>query len=374
MTDQLNIAHVLQWFELGGGETLAGELAARQVARGHRVCVVALAAGGPLQGAFQERGVEALVINKRPGLDFTLPPRLLKFFRARQAALVHTHDPQSLVYASVAGRLAGASVVHTKHGETIERARRHFLRRMAAHWVNAFVAVSESTAQTAMRRSEVGPEKIRVITNGVDVERFSSNARARAEVRDELGIDAGAWVVGAVGRLVPEKHHALLFRAMAPLLDGGQTHLVIAGDGTCRPDLCAIVDAWPPSRRTHVHLLGERRDVARLLAGFDVFALSSRSEGLPLAVLEAMASGLPVVATAVGGLSSLVINEVTGILVPPDDPDQLRKGLLAMSNRRDRARAMGAAARETITRRYSLDQMADRYMDVYRGALAGRPS
>jgi glycosyltransferase involved in cell wall biosynthesis len=181
-------------------------------------------------------------------------------------------------------------------------------------------------------------------------------------VRAELGIPPDAWVVGTVGRLAPEKDQTLLVRAMAPLLDE-RRQLVILGDGPERGALEASVAAT--FRPEFCHLLGSRPDTERYLAAFDAFALSSKTEGLPLALLEAMATGVPVVSTAVGGIPDVLQPGVTGVLVPAGDHQALFRQLLFLVNYPTAALRMGARGRELVHADYSVGGMAERYQSLY---------
>jgi glycosyltransferase involved in cell wall biosynthesis len=357
----MTIIHVLQWFELGGGESLALRLAAWQRERGYDVVALGFAAG-PLVSEFAKHGVQVEVCRKRAGFDPTLFGRLTRAFLRRRAAVVHLHDQQSLVYAAAPARITGARVVCTKHGATVERARRLFLRRLGARFVHDFVAVSESTADTARAHHEVDPRKLQVVLNGVDLNQFRPDSRARAAVRRELGIAANAWVIGTVGRQEREKDPELLVRAVGPLLDA-QTQAVLVGSGQLSGQLAQLVgaSALPGS----IHLLGSRRDVPQLLAAFDLFVLSSRTEGLPLVLLEAMATGLPVVSTAVGGIPAVVQQDRTGLLVSPSDEGALRAAIAALKQDPDRAKRMGEQGRLLAGQSYSFDAMARRYMQLY---------
>jgi len=365
-----SIVHVLSSYGVGGQERVALDLAAGQVRRGNRVAVVSLAPApdGPLAAEFRDADVTVLTVAKRGGLDPTLTARLAWAFRNREAEIVHTHNPLPLIYAAPAARLVGAVAVHTKHGVNPGSRGQVLLRRGAARLVEAFVAVSEVTAEQAREQHDCGPEKLVVIPNGIRLERFHPDDALRAEIRAELAIPAEAWVVGTVGRVDEIKNQTMLVRALAPLL-GDRVRLVIVGDGPARAALDAAVGALPDPRFAHV--LGRRMDVDRLLPAFDVFALSSKSEGLPLVVPEAMAAGLPIVATAVGGLPTVVEDGVTGLLCPVDE-DALRHRLATLAGDRDRARAMGARAREVALSRYSADRMLDDYLGLYEKVLARR--
>jgi glycosyltransferase involved in cell wall biosynthesis len=377
--DRIKIAHVLPSFHIGGQERVALDLARTHLSQGHDVMAFSIdgSAEGKLGEAFRAAGVRTRNVPKGPRVDPTLVVRLALALARERVDLVHTHNPMALTYGAPAGKLARAGVVHTKHGENPERhGRRVILRRVLGAFADAFVAVSPMTAEAARASRDVPERKLRVIPNGIDVSRFGPDPAARAAVRRELGIPDDAWVVGTVGRLAAEKNQVLLVRAAVGLL-GERTRLLIVGDG---PEASAIgrasVDA---GLAPWVHLAGAQADVPRFLAAFDLFALTSVSEGLPLVILEAMATGLPVVASAVGGIPDVVEEGVTGMLVPSGDAEALRGRLTVLSGDRARAARLGASAREVARRRYSLDTMAESYMALYRQVLAtsraggGRP-
>jgi glycosyltransferase involved in cell wall biosynthesis len=169
--------------------------------------------------------------------------------------------------------------------------------------------------------------------------------------------------MGTVGRLAPEKTYELLIAAAAPLL-GAETRLVIVGDGAEAARLKAAVNSAGVA--AFAHLTGKRDDVARLLCAFDVFALSSKMEGLPLVILEAMATELPVVSTAVGGIPGAVADGQTGLLSPAGDVQALRERLKALADDHPRARRLGQQGREIALRRYSSERMVNDYLSLYR--------
>jgi len=212
---------------------------------------------------------------------------------------------------------------------------------------------------------ECDPNRVHVVANGIDTSSFTPRPDTRSDVRRELGLPENAWVVGTVGRLAPEKDQALLVRAMAPLLSD-RRHLVIVGDGPERDALRTVIHEANAER--YVLMAGSRSDVARLLSAFDAFALPSRTEGLPLVLLEAMASELPVVATAVGGIPDLVVPGLTGMLVPPSDAPALRAALLSIVENPPGARKMGRAARREVVAHHSAEAMATAYGHLYRAA------
>jgi glycosyltransferase involved in cell wall biosynthesis len=360
----LSICHVLWSVEVGGAERVVLDLARAQRAAGHRVAVVTLSnVRGAMAPEF-ERVVETLdAVPKWRGTDPTLPFRLARWLRTYRADVVHTHNELPLIYGAPGGKLARAVVVHSKHGTVAVSRRAHLLRRAAASAADLFVAVSEATADVARSIGECAPHKLRVIINGTDLSRFPAKDGARARIRGELGIPAEARVLVTVGRLVKEKNHALLLRAVGPLLSN-ERRLVIVGDGPMRDDVRALVNQLGGTR-DFVHMTGGRRDVPDLLAAADAFVMSSDTEGLPIGLLEAWAAGLPVISTAVGGIPKAVEHEVTGILVPKGDATALGAAVERAFEPSEAFRQMAERGRAHVVGTYSAEEMARRYFELY---------
>jgi glycosyltransferase involved in cell wall biosynthesis len=364
-----SIVHLLSSFGVGGQERVALDLAIGQLARGHRVCAISLAPppDGAMADEFAAAGIEVARVPKRNGLDPTLVPRLVRALRDRRADVVHTHNPLPLIYGAPAARFAGAAAIHTKHGMNPGGRGVRLLRRAAAQLTHAFVAVSDTTEAQARSQKDAPLDRLHTIPNGIRLDRYRPDPEARAAARVELGL-GDAWVVGTVGRLDDYKNQAMLVRAMGPLLSS-RVRLVIIGDGPNRAEVEAAIAALPGER--WVVLAGRRMDVPRILPAFDVFALSSKTEGLPLVVPEAMSVGLPIVTTAVGGLPSVVDNNETGLLVPVDE-SAFAAALARLEADRDFAREMGHRAREVALDRYNYDRMVDAYLALYAGATTRR--
>ncbi|HEY1534555.1 MAG TPA: glycosyltransferase [Polyangiaceae bacterium] len=367
----LTIAHVLSSFDMGGQERVALDLATLQRAAGHRVIAISLAGApeGSLASAFRAARVQTETVSKRRGFDPSLSFRLAARLALEGVDVMHSHNPHALVYGAPAAALLRVACVHTKHGRNPGTGRAMWLRRAASRLVDAYVAVTPTLAHIALEARECVPTRLHVIPNGIDAVRFSPQPEARRRTRAELGIPDSAWVVGTVGRLSPEKDQGLLVDAMAPLLSE-QRQLVIVGDGAEREGLQLRVAAtW---RSAFVHLTGARSDTPNLLAAFDVFALTSRTEGLPLVLLEAMAMRLPVVSTAVGGVPDLVAHGVTGFLVPAADRVALGEQLAWLSTRPPAALEVAEVARHTVLEGYTVQRMAREYETLYERVLATR--
>ncbi len=359
------IAHVLSSFGMGGQERVALDLATRQTTAGNFVLAISLATPpeGPIGDEFRSAGVRAETVAKGGGIDASLPVRLASLLRDERVEVVHTHNPHALIYGAPAASLARAAIVHTKHGVNPDLRRRRWLRRAASTLVDACVAVTPALAALARTNHECNPALLRVIPNGIDMARFAPRAEARSRIRASLGIPEQAWVVGTVGRLAPEKDQALLIEAMAPLLDA-RRHLVIVGDGPERQAL--VKHAQATLRGEFVHLTGACSNVHEMLAAFDVFVLTSKTEGLPLVLLEAMATELPVVSTAVGGIPDVIDHGATGFLFRPGGRNGLTKELVELFGSPTIGRQVGVRGRLAIAQSHSLDRMSQSYDALYR--------
>jgi glycosyltransferase involved in cell wall biosynthesis len=366
------IAHVLSSFGLGGQERMALALAEAQLSAGHQVIAISLSGDAlePLGAEFQSAGALIQRVAKRgAGFDWDLPLRLGWVLRRHRVEIVHTHNPQPLIYGAPASRLASAALIHTKHGKNPVPSRRRWLIRGAASLAHAYVAVAPTTARVATINRECSPEKLRVIPNGIDPERFRRDSGARAEVRQQLGIPEDAFVVGTVGRLAPEKDQDLLIRAALPLLNE-HCRLILVGDG---PERAALEQrASSSDNGRFVHFAGARNDPERWLSSFDVFALTSRTEGLPLVIPEAMAAECAIVSSSVGGIPDVIEQDSTGVLFQSGDEAALVGLLRAFQSDPERVRRLGERGKQVAIERYSRDRMAAEYMGLYRSALAKR--
>ena len=355
----MKILHVVQSLALGGQEILIVRLADALRSRGHEVVVVPLIAGGELEGRLPKHEVHP--VPRRPGRDPFLVARLAWAMREHRADVVHTHNDSPPVYGVPAARLAGVPrVIHTKHGAKAP-ARNAALRTLLCRGLDAFVAVSSETADRARATERVPEGKLVTIANGIPTRDFTANPESRAAIRHELRIGEDAFVVGTLGRLVPEKCPTLLLEAMAPLLLRG-AHLLFVGDG---PERRALESVVASQKLPRVHLLGARSDASRVLAALDVFALSSQIEGLPLALVEAMATSLAVVSTDVGGIRQAT--QDTARLVPFGDAESMRSAILELWISPALRASLGASAMARAREHFDFDRVVDSYLRLYRG-------
>lgn len=359
----LRVTHVVGTFHVGGLERLVLDLCVGARERGIDARAVAILEDGQFRDAFQRAGIVTEVVTRARPLDPTLPPRLALTLRRWDTDVVHAHHFGPYLYGSAAAAIARRPIVYTEHSrEVYDSPRRRRIARFLGRRSAAIASVSNELK--TWREQELG-ETSTVILNGVALPSESQDD-ARAAARDAWGVTANALVVGVVARFMPEKDHATLVRAFARLhRDQPTVTLVLVGGGPLLEETQRLVTELGVADA--VRFLGPRYDVEALLPGFDVIALSSVREGLPLALLEGMASGLPVVATDVGEIATLVTS-ACGEVVPAGDVAAFARALAVLALDADRRRTAGRAARARVEGAYSRDGMVDAYVALYRAA------
>jgi glycosyltransferase involved in cell wall biosynthesis len=360
----LTIVHAVASLEPGGLEQFAVRLATLQLRHGHRAAILAIR-GGPFAEPARRAGVEVRALNgTRRAARWA---RGLAYLARRRADVVHAHNPTALHYAAAAKFVSRAKVVLTDHGQCAG------VVRVPRPWelarTDAIVSVSADVADR--HQGLYGPGRSStVIRNGVE---FAPARRSRAAVRAELALPDGATGI-VVARAEPVKGHDTLLRALGVLRQQGvAVNLLIVGDGSERPRLEALAGqlGLDPAR---VRFLGFRTDVPDLLAAADFFVLSSLQEGLPLAVLEAMAHSLPVIATPVGGVPEVLTDGAHGFLVPTRASDLLAAAIGRLAADPELRQALGQAGARRVEHEFLFEHMAGRYEHLYRALLGEAPT
>jgi glycosyltransferase involved in cell wall biosynthesis len=338
--------------DVGGQEKLLVELARHADRRRFALHFISLTSRGSLAGDLEACGWPVTALEAPQGLRPSIIGRLARLFWRLRIDVVHTHDDRPNVYGVPAARLVGVRrVLHTRHHQgTRLSPRQHLLARLVALGNDRFVVVSEDSARWAVRQG-IPRRKVEVLQNGIDLERFAF---------------AGADTTGPavlVARLAPEKDVATLLHAAERVVrERPDFRLEVAGDGPCRGELEALRDRL--GLGAGVRFLGAVRDVPGLLARARLFVLSSATEGISLTLLEAMARGLPVIATAVGGNPEVVAGE-TGLLVPPGDPDALAGAILSLWAQPATILGMGQAGRRRVEEHFDVRRMVAAYEAMY---------
>jgi glycosyltransferase involved in cell wall biosynthesis len=357
MASRIRVMHVALQLDTGGMERLLAEFARHADRDRFELRFLSLGARGRVADDIESHGWSVDAFQAGPGLRPLIVARLARLFRDWRVDVVHAHNTKPLFYVVPAAKLARTgTVVYTRHGRrTGSTPRQDLLFRLAARRVDRVVCVSNDGRELC-ERDGIDPRAIQTLPNGIDLERFPY-----------AGPCADAPAV-FVGRLCPEKDVATLLAALpAVIARRPQFRLRIAGAGPCAAELKRLAAALNVDR--HVSFLGEVADIPALLRDSSVFVLPSLTEGMPLTVLEAMASGLPVVATDVGGIPEAVADGVSGFLVPPRNPAALASALLRASGSASIVRRLGLAGRERAERLFNVRSMVSRYETVYHQAL-----
>ena len=373
----VDIVHFVENLERGGLERTVIDLITAQRAMGHCCRVVCLYGPGQLAAELQEQGVEVDACRKQGGLDWRAMRRARAALRRVPGAVLHTHNAAAHYHAVLAAiGLPLACVVNTRHGMGAGdmRKRKEWLYRCSMARTDYVVGVCEAVRRRFSGQGVRPRKALLAIPNGIRLERFTATTpEARAGLAGELGWPADSLIIGTVGRLHPIKDQARLLQALQALYQRTpQAVLAIIGDGSLRGELERQAEALGLGGA--VRFLGDRNDVPHLLAGMHAFALPSLSEGYSVALLEACASALPIVATDVGGNADIVRDGVNGRLVAPGDVAALASALYELCADVGRAERMGCAGREWVMTEGSFQTMAMRYQRVYAREHANRAS
>jgi len=363
------VAHLIAPAPIGGAEAVVRALAGAAERGGRRVWIVALLGGEathPFVAQARAEGIEVIEVRCGPRRYLAEARRVAELLRERAVELLHTHVYHADLVGYLAARRARLPVVATVHGYSGGDARNRFyewLDRRVLTRFDAVVCVSEAQREW-LRRGGCAPARLAVVPNG----HAAAPPLARAEARARLGIPASQLAFGWIGRLSPEKGADLFLEALAKLGPTGGLAVVI-GEGAERRRLEARAQALGLGA-DRLRFAGFRGDAPSLLAAFDALVISSRSEGLPVVMLEAIAAGTPVAAFAVGGIPDL-LGEASGWLAPAGDVAALARTLAALAADPDGARARAETAKAILASRFGVERWLDQLDAVYARALAG---
>src|SRR5690348_8369970 len=377
MNDKPLIAHVLYRLDTGGMERVLVTVINRTRSR-YRRAVICLDRVTSYRDRIADPDVPCLALHKKPGKDWGCYFRLWKALRKLKPDLVQTYNFGALDTAPVAWLAGVRRVVHAERGRDAsdprgERRKHLILRRSLAPFIDRYLAVSTDLRDWLTGKVGIDPSRADHLPNGIDIADFAISPIQKG-ARPLLGRFAppGTILIGTVGRLDPVKDQAGLLAAFKLLCEAlpdarGRLRLAIVGEGPQRSTLEAQVAQL--GLREQVCLLGKRDDVPAILAEFDIFAFSSIAEGMPGVLLEAMAAGLPVVATDVGGVGEVVSRGVTGLLVPAGSPPALSQALSNYVSDQALRSRHGCAGREQAKHRFDLNKMISAYIRLYDGLL-----
>jgi L-malate glycosyltransferase len=364
----VKVGFVVHVMRVAGAEMLVAETIRRLRPRIDPV-VYCLDDIGPLGERLREEGVPVLAFGRRPGVDLSVSWRMAREIRTRGLDVLHAHQYTPFFYGAIASRLSGVRprVIFTEHGRhypDIVSTRRRVLNQLVFHRLaDRINAVCEFSARSLRERDGFGSSRIEVIQNGVDLPKYDLPVDRQA-LRARLGLKEGRRYVVTIARFHPVKDHRTLLQAFSEVARAHpDADLLLVGDGPLRADLERYVSDLGLTSR--VLFMGIRDDVADLLRASDIFALTSVSEASSITLLEAMASHLPVVVTAVGGNPEIVRDGVDGLLAPRGDARAIAAALSRILADSALARRFAESGAERVRSQFQLERTIGRYYELY---------
>lgn len=362
---------------IGGAEVLASQMA-RDLSERYRFVFACMDEVGPLGEELIQSGSVVTCLQRRPGIDLQCAARLRRFMEDEQVDLVHAHQYTSFFQALVARRLGRRPpIVFTEHGRHVPDLpswKRGLFNRAMLGRSDRVVGVGQSVRDALICIEGLPASRVSVIYNGIPLQRFRHD-KSRAEAfrtshRSLAGVSDSDFVLIQVARLDYLKDHITAINTVREMVERGRpVRLLLVGEGPRRPEIEDHIASL--QLQEHVTLLGERRDVGELLPMADALLLTSINEGIPLTVIEAMAAGLPVVATHVGGLPEIVDDGVTGFLAPAKDPVALADRIECLMESPELRQHFGERGQTEATRRFSIEAMHQGYCRLYEELLNG---
>jgi glycosyltransferase involved in cell wall biosynthesis len=357
------IVHVSFGLDMGGLERLLLEIAEHTDPRVQQLFFISLGSIGTVGLQLRQMGWPVVCLHRPNGVRPSLILSLARIFHGIHPAVVHTHDARALIYAAPAARMMGIRrIIHTQHGQNLGMTpRRLKLIRYAAKLAQNYVCVSQDARDVAAAQG-IPQDRLHVIYNGIAVDRFKASCKAHSE---RLTGNKKKSLV-AIARLSPEKGISNLLKAVALIhRELPDLQLEVAGEGPCHADL--LREANQLGIYEKVQFLGQVSDPAKVLGCGRVFALPSNSEGVSLTLLEAMAAGVPVVATSVGGTPEVLENDKTGLMVPPQNPEELANAIKQLWHDNELRDRLSLAAAQRVSEQFDINRMAQEYNQLYQG-------
>jgi len=362
---KINVLQLVEGLSWGGAEGKLLELINHMDPNRFNTILCSLGLGDNIKEKVEESGVNFLTLPRKTRLDFNSLFKLVKLIKNKRIDIVMTTLFYADVIGAVAGKLAGVKAIFS--WETVSAPewlikRRLWPYRFTIRYCDRIISVSQATAKFLVEKRGVPENKVVVIPYGVnDKEYVMGSGKA---VRKSLGLNVDDFIIGTVGRLHPQKGHKYLFEAAKILVQQyPQVRFLLVGDGEIKQELEDLVKNM--NLQSNVLFLGYCTNVKDLLKAFDIFTLPSLYEGLPNAVLEAMAVGKPVVASAVDGILEAVVNGVTGLLVSPGNPEELKDAFIKLINNRELAKQMGENGRKRVENVFLLDKQVEAFQNLY---------
>lgn len=368
MRKKINLMYIIESMNNGGAEMLAIRLSDKIDHDLFNPVICSLSDSGPLKEVIKEKGIAHVSLGKGSGKDLKLAYRLRRLLKEKDIHIVHTHNQGPLIYASLAMRfLPKKKLVHTEHinmeTEISYSARHKTYQKILFRFLDGFISIAMHLTNYFCANYGLRPEKVVTIPNGINVEEFTRIEKTRY-LLDELALPDDTLLIGNISALRAQKDQITLLKAMEIIkVSLPKAKLIIAGDGDKASELKEY-------SRTHdlddsVYFLGYRSDTDKILSSLDIFVLPSLYEGLPLCLLEAMAAGIPVVATDVMGSNELVEAGENGLLSPAKSPEDLAENIITVLTDQKIAQHLKDNGRNSVMNKYNFDTNMRKYEDFY---------
>ena len=370
MVSPVKIMQVTYSLDFGGAEKVAIDLASGVNKNEFQTSICGLDYGGKYIPLLDELGIPWYSFNRKGALDYKLWLSLYRLFKRERIVIIQTHHVVQLFNAIIPALLNGVKIIHTEHEyqSFLNNPKDFYTLKILCRMCHAFVTVGHNVTEFFEKKKILPKGRIITIPNGVELNACTSANTNYS--RREFGFTENHLIIGITARLEWRKDHKTLLQAFAHVVKKvPRVRLLIIGDGCLKDELNVFAKGLGID--SAVYFTGARGDVNKLLSILDVFVLCSVHEGLPVALLEAMAAGKPVVCTAVGEIPKVIVHGTTGLLLPPSDPKALASALLFMLENDSERIRLGRNAKESVRQSFSLEAMLGRYETLYRTALSG---
>jgi glycosyltransferase involved in cell wall biosynthesis len=374
-----NILYVIENIEFGGGERVFSQII-RGLDKERFGVFVASNPGGIYEKKLTEVGIKINPVRMTNRYNLGIISRLKKIIKTKDVRIVHSQGGRADFFARIAARIANVPIIISSmamlvEGYDVSRSRKGLyvlIDRWTERWVNKFTVLSEAMRRSLIERHKIPPENIVKIYNGIEIEEYNPDLKEirnkKLEVRRELGLKNDVPVIGAIGRLVWQKGFEYLIRAAPEVLKKcPEARFLIVGEGPLQNELILTSEKLNVADR--IIFSGFRNDIKEILASIDVLAMPSLLEGLPMVLLEAMAMAKPIVATRIDGITEVLENSKTGLLVPAKNSHALAEAIVGILDDKAKANFFGQNAREAAKEKFSVKKMVEQIESAYEKLL-----
>ena len=316
----------------------------------------------------EKQKINLSLLKRKPGIDLFYPFKLASLIKQKKIDVIHAHNATAWFYGTWASILTRVPIVYTEHDRSFPTPLRlKYFHYFFGKYATAVIAVSKTVKENLEKYEHI--KNVKVIYNGIDPDLFKpASIEEKVLKKKQLGLNKNDFVLGNVGRMDYWKNQRILIEILPDLKKiSPQIKLILVGGGEEEGNLKK--SAIKKGVKNDVIFLGQRSDVNQILKAFDIFVFPSLTEGLPLVVIEAMATGLPIVASHVGGIPELVVNGETGFLVSPTSKEEIKETIIKLLDNPKLRKEMGQIARKRFETHFSLPQMVQKYIEVYEEAV-----